>query len=137
VKTWLVGILKFKIIDALRSKARQPIPASDLDADGSIGDLEALFDETGTWSAKPRDWEQPGHELRQSDFDQVLEACLSKVPELPARVFMLREMFEMDAEEVCTAASVTRNHLNVLLYRARMALRRCLDLNWVTDGGSR
>jgi len=47
----------------------------------------------------------------------------------------MREVFEVEAEEICAIVSVTRNHLNVLLYRARMSLRRCLDLHWVADEG--
>jgi RNA polymerase sigma-70 factor (ECF subfamily) len=135
VKTWLVGILKFKVIDALRARSRAPVNATDLAAETSTADLDRLFDETGTWKAKPRAWDDPGHGVRQRDFDRVLEGCLRKLPDLSAQAFVLREVFEVEAGEVCRLVGITRNHLNVLLYRARMSLRGCLDLNWVSEEG--
>ena len=135
VKTWLVGILKHKVIDALRARARGPRTLTDLGAEVGTDDLDALFDDAGVWRVRPREWEDPTHAVRQRDFDRVLETCLRKLPGLSAQVFVLRELFEVSAEEVCGLAGVTRNHLNVLLYRARMSLRGCLDLNWVTEGG--
>ena len=135
VKTWLVGILKFKIIDAIRARSRAPRNISDLGAEITTDDLDRLFDETGTWRAMPRDWDDPGHDLRQREFDHVLENCLRKLPDLSAQVFTLREIFELDADEVCRLVPVTRNHLNVLLYRARMSLRGCLELHWNSEGG--
>lgn len=136
VKTWLVGILKFKVLDALRARARAPRTMSDLETEGSAADVDALFDETGAWRQMPREWTDPTHETRRRDFDRVLEICLEKLPGLPAQAFVLREVFEMDADEVCRLVSVTRNHLNVLLYRARMSLRRCLEVNWLTGEGA-
>ena len=136
VKTWLVGILKHKVIDALRARSRGPRTLTDLGAEVGTDDLDALFDDAGFWRVKPREWEDPTHAVRQRDFDRVLETCLRKLPGLSAQVFVLRELFEVSAEEVCGLAGVTRNHLNVLLYRARMSLRGCLDLNWVTEGGA-
>jgi RNA polymerase sigma-70 factor (ECF subfamily) len=136
VKTWLVGILKHKVIDALRARSRGPRTLTDLGAEVGTDDLDALFDDAGFWRVKPREWEDPTHAVRQRDFDRVLETCLRKLPGLSAQVFVLREVFEISAEEVCGLAGVTRNHLNVLLYRARMSLRGCLDLNWVTEGGA-
>lgn len=135
VKTWLVGILKFKIIDAIRARSRAPRNISDLGAEITTDDLDRLFDETGTWRVKPRDWD-PGYDLRQREFDRVLENCLRKLPDLSAQVFTLREIFEIDADEVCRLVEVTRNHLNVLLYRARMSLRGCLELHWNSEGGT-
>lgn len=136
VKTWLVGILKHKVIDALRARSRGPRTLTDLGAEVGTDDLDALFDDAGFWRVKPREWEDPTQAVRQRDFDRVLETCLRKLPGLSAQVFVLRELFEVSAEEVCGLAGVTRNHLNVLLYRARMSLRGCLDLNWVTEGGA-
>src|SRR5512137_2848441 len=46
VKTWLTGILKHKIVDAIRRKQAAPASAV-LDDDGSTDDFDPLFDETG------------------------------------------------------------------------------------------
>lgn len=136
VKTWLVGILKHKVIDALRARSRDPKTVTDLGVEVRTDDLDALFDEAGIWRAKPREWEDPAARVRQRDFDRVLERCLKKLPGLSAQVFVLRELFDMSAEEICNLVGITRNHLNVLLYRARMSLRACLDLNWVREKGA-
>lgn len=136
VKTWLVGILKFKIIDALRARSRAPTPVSDLAAELDTADLDALFDEGGTWRAKPREWEDPSHGVAQEDFERVLDGCLSKLPDHSARAFMLREMLGLATEEICGVLGVTRNNLNVLLYRGRLSLRRCLEIHWVADDRS-
>lgn len=130
LKTWLIGILKFRIVDALRQRRRDPIPASALQQETNIEDLEALFDQEGMWRAKPSTWSQAPAEIEQQDFMQVMELCLTRLPPLTARVFMLREMFGMESEEVCGLIAITRNHLGVLLYRARMSLRRCLEIHW-------
>jgi len=60
----------------------------------------------------------------------VLEACLEKLPEKTARVFMMREWLELDTEEICKELGLTASNLWVVLYRARLRLRECLDLNW-------
>lgn len=130
LKTWLIGILKFKIIDALRARNRQPVPASQLNAELAIEDIEALFDADGIWRNKPSHWEDPESAARQRDFMKIMELCLEKLPPNSARAFMLRELFELDADEICAITAVSRNHLGVLLYRARMSLRGCLEVNW-------
>lgn len=130
LKTWLVGILKFKIIDALRIRSREPVPASQLKAELDIEDIEALFNSHGLWRSQPTRWEDPESAARQQDFMKIMELCLEKLPPNSARAFILRELFEVDSDEICTLMPVSRNHLGVLLYRARMALRGCLEVNW-------
>lgn len=128
--TWLVGILKFKVIDALRRRARDPLPVSSLAGEIEVADLDCLFDKEGVWHSKPSAWGDPQLHLHQADFLRVLELCLTKVPPNSARVFILRELFELDTEEICRLLSVSKSNLGVLLFRARISLRRCLELNW-------
>lgn len=132
LKTWLVGILKFKIVDALRRSAREPLPASSLKAELDAKDLDRLFDEHGVWQHKPAAWHDPQNQVQQADFLRVLELCLTRVPRNSARVFMLRELFGLESEEICELLSLSRSNLGVLLYRARLSLRRCLESSWFT-----
>lgn len=136
LKTWLIGILKFKIADALRSRARDPVSISDLTSDleeeTDTQDIDALFDEQGLWRSQPKDWDDPAFIASQRDFLRIMDLCLEKLPPNTARVFMLRELFGMESEEICDVASISHNHLGVLLYRARMSLRRCLEINWLS-----
>jgi len=131
LKTWLVGILKFKVLDALRGRARQPIPVADLEPELRTEDLEEMFDKTGVWRAKPHEWSDPAFSAHQLDFMRWVEICLTHLPTHTARVFMLREMFELNTEDICQMLEITPNHVGVLLYRARMTLRRCLEIHWL------
>jgi RNA polymerase sigma-70 factor (TIGR02943 family) len=128
LKTWLVGILKHKLIDQLRRHARE---ATVLDSEDGE-DLDALlFDETGHWRNTPVDWgDQPEALFGQRQFLAVLDACVEKLPGVQGRVFMMREWLELDSEGICKELAISTTNLWVLLHRARLRLRECLQLNW-------
>ncbi len=124
LRTWLTGILKHKIIDLIRKAAReQPLPE---DADG----LDALFDHSGHWIDPPQAWRNPDASLETSQFFASLEECLGRMPAKTARAFMMREHMGLETAEICKELAVTATHCWVLLHRARMALRECLQMNW-------
>ena len=129
VKTWLTGILRHKIVDAIRRKAAAPTFAT-LGEECQIDDFDALFDETGHWENPPADWGDPEGDLERRQFFDVMDFCLDKLPPNTARVFLMREVMELETEEICKELSITANNLWVILYRARMSLRECLELNW-------
>jgi len=133
LKTWLTGILKHKIVDAIRRKQREPVAAStlgSLDGEQDIEDFDAMFDETGHWSPKPADWGDPAAALECRQFIEIVDFCLEKLPPNTARVFMMREVLELETAEICKELAITANNLWVILYRARMALRLCLEQHW-------
>jgi RNA polymerase sigma-70 factor (ECF subfamily) len=82
------------------------------------------------WSANPSD------ALEKKEFWETFRHCLEDLPQRLRTVFSLREIDELATEEVCEALKVTPGNLGVLLYRARMGLRRCLEINWfgITTG---
>jgi len=129
LKTWLTGILKHKIVDAIRRKSREPVAAS-FDEEAQIDDLDALFDEAGHWENPPADWGDPEKALSQQQFLDVMQFCLERLPPNTARVFMMREVMELEGEEICKELSITPTNLWVILYRARVALRQCLEQHW-------
>jgi len=137
VKTWLTGILKHKIVDAIRKKQREPVAASSLDDEADLEDFEGLFRENGAWQAPPADWGDPEQALNRRQFFDIMEFCLEKLPPNTARVFMMREVMELESDEICKELTITANNLWVILYRARMSLRECLELNWFAGGGNR
>jgi RNA polymerase sigma-70 factor, ECF subfamily len=134
LKTWLTGILKHKIVDAIRKKGRGPI-ISSLDEECQIDDFDALFDELGHWENPPATWGDPEGELSRRQFFDVVDFCLEKLPPNTARVFMMREVMELDGEQICKELSITSTNLWVILYRARVALRQCLEQYWFAQGG--
>ena len=127
LKTWLVGILKHKVIDQLRRHRRE---ATILTTDDAEDLDDALFAPDGHWREAPADWGNPDDVLRQRQFLTVLEACLDGLPPTQARVFMMREWLELSSDECCKELAITATNLWVLLHRARLRLRECLQSGW-------
>ena len=133
VKTWLTGILKHKIVDAIRQKQRQPIFEASFDEETDLDDFDPMFKENGGWAVKPADWGDPEGAFSRRQFFDMMEFCLDKLPPNTARVFVMREVMELESDEICKELAITANNLWVILYRARMALRQCLEQNWFAD----
>ena len=129
LRTWLTGILKHKIVDAIRRQNRER-PASDFEPGGDADEFEELFDRRGHWREAPDGWQEPDGALGQAQFVAALEACLRSLPERTARVFMMREHLGFETPEICKELGITATHCWVMLHRARMALRLCLEKNW-------
>ncbi len=134
LKTWLTGILKHKIVDAIRKKGRGPV-FSSLDEECQIDDFDALFDESGHWENPPADWGDPETQLSRKEFFDVMQFCLEKLPPNTARVFMMREVMELEGDEICKELAISSTNLWVILYRARVALRLCLEQHWFAPAG--
>ena len=127
LKTWLVGVLKHKVVDQLRRHAREATALTDEDAQ----DLDdGLFDSTGHWRTPPVDWGDPEAHCNRREFFEVLEACVEHLPSAQGRVFMMREWLELDTAEICKELQITTTNLWVLLHRARLRLRECLQTRW-------
>ena len=128
LKTWLTGILKHKILDAIRRKSREQPLAAAGDEDGEA--LDTLFKSDGHWEQMPATWGDPEAALENRKFWEIFELCSRLMPERTARVFMLREVMEMSTEEICQEFAITPTNLWVILHRARLALRECLEIKW-------
>ena len=132
VKTWLVGILKHKIIDAHRRQAReQPLSHPDDEAAEPGEDIaDAAFSEDGHWVQFPDRWDAPDRSLEASEFWTVFERCVQVMPARNARVFVMREVLEVSTEDICKALGITATNCWVMLHRARLAMRECLEARW-------
>jgi RNA polymerase sigma-70 factor (ECF subfamily) len=131
-RTWLTGILKHKIIDIQRKQIREQ-PLSDLiDLDESDTSMDDFFDQHGHWLDKPQEWDMPDSALEQKQFLTVLSKCVEKLPAKLAALFMMRDVQEIDNENICKELEITATNAWVMLYRARMGLRKCLEMNWST-----
>ena len=130
VRTWLTGILKHKIVDAIRRRQRDPIFESSFAEEIALEDFDALFRSNGAWDVPPSSWGDPEASLNRQQFFDVMQFCLDQLPPNTARVFIMREVMELESEEICKELLITTNNLWVILYRARMALRQCLEQNW-------
>ena len=129
LKTWLTGILKHKIMDAIRRKSReQPLAAGEDDDESAT--VDAMFQRDGHWQHMPANWGDPAQALENRKFWEIFEICSRLMPERSARIFMLREVMELTTEEICQELAITPTNLWVILHRARLALRECLEIKW-------
>lgn len=123
-RTWLTGILKHKIVDLIRSQARE-VTASGGDNDND--DWESLFDQSGHWLETFRDWGNPESELEKSRIRQALDECFRRLKPALAQIFSLRELSGLGNEEICKELDISATNAWVMLHRARLFLRECLD----------
>jgi RNA polymerase sigma-70 factor (ECF subfamily) len=128
LRTWLTGILKHKIVDAIRKASREI--SFDALAEEDDSAIDALFDAREHWVEHPPRWSDPDGALEQRQFFEVLEQCLAKLSAKACRVFTMREHLGVEMEEICRELGISRSNCGVLLYRARMALQECLNANW-------
>ena len=138
-KTWLIAILRNKIIDIIRGQSRE-VSASSL-ADDEAGDdllAESLFDRRSHWQpeARPGRWADPEASFEQRQFWIVFEACLDHLPEKTARIFMMREFLGFETEEICKETGISSSNCWVVLHRARTGLRTCLETRWFAGAGA-
>lgn len=130
LKSWVFAILRNKIIDVIRERSRHPTE-SFLEDDSS--ELDEQFDQKGHWkkTQKPANWGHPETSLANKQFWAVFEACLTHLPENTARVFMMREHLGLEIREICDDLSISESNCWVIMHRARMKLRICLEDNYI------
>jgi len=135
-RTWLVGILKHKVTDHFRRVTRE---APMGETEGEEFEHNEFFTRTDEWTNHwnagyaPSEWHATPSELvERGDFWKVLNDCLSPLPGRTASAFTLREVDGLTSEQICEALNITVNNLWVMLHRARLHLRNCLEINWFT-----
>jgi len=128
-RTWLTGILKHKIIDLMRRQMREQPLEGDFPTEAGMDEFFA--DDDGHWIDKPQFWTAPEDELEQKQFLAVLQQCMDRLPAKLAQIFLMRDVHETANEEICKELDITTTNACVMLYRARMGLRKCLELNWL------
>lgn len=136
-KTWLIAILKHKIADILRARRRRPVNASQLATAEDEGPMPDVFDRRGMWreASRPAAWENPEADLHSSQFLDVFDACLNRLPAQQGRVFLMREVIELETPEICAELGLSSANVHVILHRARLGLRSCMECNWFGEGG--
>jgi RNA polymerase sigma-70 factor, ECF subfamily len=129
VKTWLMTILRNKVIDIIRKRQRGSLVLMDSIEDDPL--VNEHFNSAGIWSRWLNSWGSSPEKLyEQKDFMKQLGNCLESLPENLRQVFILKNVDNLTTEEICSDLSINANNVWVILYRARMRLRNCLDKNW-------
>jgi RNA polymerase sigma-70 factor (TIGR02943 family) len=130
-RSWLIGILKHKLLDHLRHNLREQ-PLNQVGADWS----DEMFDRRGHWKTSPARWHaaDPHALAENAEFRDVLAQCLSRLPSRMAQLFWLREAEDMQTAELCERLDLTAANVWAIMHRARTGLQKCLTLHWF-DGG--
>jgi RNA polymerase sigma-70 factor (TIGR02943 family) len=133
-KTWLVAILKFKIIDHYRKQSKQKTSSLNHDNGEEIDPF--FFEINGHWKPEHRiigDFEHADKGLEQKEFYQILEDCLKKLPGRLASVFQLKMLMEEKTEVICKTLNISDTNYWVILHRAKVQLRSCMSANWINE----
>ncbi len=128
-KSWLYTICKNKIIDYYRKKGRdiiQPIEGKDV-SDGFFNEAEhwTTADAPGDWGI---DYQQA---IESKEFYKILNGCKKKLQQLQQSVFVMKYLEDLDSEEICKALGISSSNYWVLIHRAKLQLRACLEKNWI------
>ena len=118
VSTWIFGILHRKAQERKRGLARD-------DAQDPIDEIfESQFDPAGGWITPPVDLER---QMASNELGDAIRGCLEHLPAPLREVFVLREMQDLNTNEICKILGRTVTHVGVQLHRARARLRSCLE----------
>jgi RNA polymerase sigma-70 factor (ECF subfamily) len=128
LKTYLFAILKHKIVDSLRLKYKNKIQSED----GICTDFDIWFQEDGNWVPQEQmySWSEPDADLQTQQFFQVIDHCIKNLPQKTAAVFSMKELMELESDEICQILGVSKDLYWQCMSRARKSMQTCLSLRW-------
>lgn len=136
-KTWLVSILKRKVIDLYRRNAVRKEQSFEKSEEYKVA-YAHYFTETGfipgEWnkSNAPKEWNvSENMDIERTEFRRILAACLGKLPRNWSAVFSLKHVDEESSENICKELDITPSNYWVILHRAKLQMRECLEKNWL------
>lgn len=132
-KTWLTSILKNKIRDIYR-KREPDIPLTEQLL--KENNPPAFFEDNGHWKIEhsPRTWEIEEPDLLENEeLKSILEQCMGKLPSLWAEVFSMKYLDEENSTQICKDLNLTPSNYWVIIHRAKLTLRACLEKNWFKE----
>jgi len=125
-QSWLYTICRNKITDHYR-KAANSLQQLSMEDTGSD-----LFSDTGHWTQDtvPSEWHTSSARVETKEFYRILNECKERLKELQKAVFVMKYMDDMDSDEICKILNITSSNYWVLIHRAKLQLRGCLEQNW-------
>jgi RNA polymerase sigma-70 factor (ECF subfamily) len=129
LKTWVVGILKHKIIDQFRRGGREVSLEAAAEA-AQVETFDELYTADGHRVSEPLDWGDPEAAYSRVQFFDILQMCVEELPAALARAFMMREWLELETAQICKELQISATNCFVMLHRARIRLRECLEHRW-------
>jgi RNA polymerase sigma-70 factor (ECF subfamily) len=135
-KTWLTRILNNKVIDYYRKKdilkdTDSYLTETEEEFDHHFFESTATSDAHWTKEAAPRDWNlESVAEAEGKEFDKIMQFCIDKMPPKLSTVFMAKFIDEESSEKICKDYDITSSNFWVILHRARILMRACLETHW-------
>lgn len=129
--TWATAILKNKVADWYRSPTRKRMVQLTTEDEGVDDAIDALYNADGAYTEAVPAWQQPDNRTEQKQMMTVLDRCLACLPRQTGRVFMMREWLGFETAEICQRAGISADNCRMVLHRARMALRQCMQRDWI------
>ncbi len=133
LRTWLVAILKHKLVDQTRRGTRERQFDYFDDDEPEAGDLSNAI--SGSPFEDRAGWGDPQERLSRRQFMAQFDRCLKELPPQQGRAFILRNWMEEETDEICKQLGVTAGNLAVILHRARNRLRDSLSRHWLPAAG--
>jgi RNA polymerase sigma-70 factor (ECF subfamily) len=128
--TWLIAILKNKIIDHYRKKLRE-YKKESLDQINESGDF---FTDKGKWKKdqRPHEWNVDSvQQIEKEEFYMTLHYCLQRLNEIQRIAFVMKHLEDVDTTEICKELDITTSNYWVIIHRAKLQLRKCMETNWI------
>ncbi|MEE9408864.1 MAG: sigma-70 family RNA polymerase sigma factor [Polaribacter sp.] len=129
-RTWLVSILKRKIIDHYRR----------INSNKGKAEVRMNFyndgENEGNWIEErvPQSWDNASEKkIETEELRSQIEVCIDNLPEKYAMVFRMKTIQEFETEEICKELDITASNLWVIIHRARTQLRKCMEDNWFNN----
>jgi RNA polymerase sigma-70 factor (ECF subfamily) len=130
VRTWLVGILKHKVMDAFRERAKAPVSYEDAmhvgSANGAPFDVDAEGASHGLLDTLAAE-SDPEAAIARKRFLESCQRHLDSLPKRAASAFVLSDVLGHGTEEVCAMLGVSKSNLWTTLHCARHSLRRAVE----------
>lgn len=96
--------------------------------EGKLEDIDKVFEERfdhrGHWIKRPMLPQEFSHSVENANF---FDGCLEKLPNLMKSAIHLRDVEEWCMQDICSQLGIKVNYLSVCLFRARNAMRECLE----------
>ena len=128
-RTWLTAILKYKIIDVYRRR-NSGLHTQRIDEEP---ELEFFEQGNGHWKEQysPRAMRTEGADpLANKELAAILKKCLLKLPALWLSVFTMKHMDDTATKTICEELNVTPANFWVIIHRAKLNLRACIQKSW-------
>ena len=130
-RSWLLGILKRKLIDYIRRRNKH---AGATPYENETDLTAQLFDAGGNWKSGGINWSiGPSQKMEMSELWGVVKGCLKSLPQSQADVFTLSVIEEMDSADICKELGISSSNFWVRMHRARLGLATCVNEKWEVE----